>query len=77
LLKQLDAYAEDKYEDEDDMRDQLRSVARKESRVGNITSQEALNLWWKELETSSPDSFASLQATLKALARILDQSLTS
>jgi len=59
------------------MRDQLRRVASKENAPGNTTSEEALDLWWKGLEITSSDSSASVQATLKALATVLDQAVTS
>ncbi|KIM29475.1 hypothetical protein M408DRAFT_8151 [Serendipita vermifera MAFF 305830] len=77
LLKQLDAYSEDKYEDEEDIRDQLRALARKQHGVNNNKADDSLDSWLQNLEVSSPETSASLRTTLKALSKLSEEATTS
>lgn len=77
LLKQLDAYSEDKYEDEEDIRDQLRALARKQHGVNNNKADDPLDSWLQNLEVSSPETSASLRTTLKALSKLSEEATTS
>lgn len=70
LMKQLDAYAEDKYEDEEDLREQARSVGavRPNGQAEDGTTSQLL-----QLRQSYPDLFPQIQALLNACEAILQR----
>ena len=72
-MKQLDAYAEDKYEDEEDLREQARSIgltrATPNERIGEDGSTSQL----LHLQQTYPDIFPQIRAVLNTCEAILQR----
>lgn len=76
LLKQLDAYAEDKYEDEEDLREQrLHTLGNFPNGTASKETEDPLAANLVRIVTAYPDAYPYLQQTIQSISTLLDQEI--
>jgi diaphanous 1 len=73
-LRQLDAYTEDRYEDEEDLREErLHAIERRSNSQDDSESDDPLAANFIRLAKAYPDAYPYLQQIVQAISTLLEQ----